>query len=201
MKLHVFPPSPNARKALFVNAHTGLNLPVEVVDLFAGQQRSEAFLALNPNGRVPVLEFDDGTALWESNAIVNKLAEIAGSDLWPAGDLRHDILRWQFWEGCHWNPACARFIARYIFGDDTVDLDAAETGFRGLAQVLEAHLAGRDWVVGDAMSVADISLGMVLYLRETCHFPMAGFPNLRTYAERIEAQPAYGALRAFDRAA
>lgn len=193
MKLHVFPPSPNAKKAMFVNAHLGLNLPLQIVDLRSGAQQSPEYLALNPNGKVPTLEFDDGTTLWESNAIINKLSGDAKSDLWPASQARYDILRWQFWEACHWTPACAKFIARHIFGNQDVDLDAAAVDFRRYATVLDDHLSGRDWLVGDKMTTADISNAMVLYLREPCRYPLDGFGNITRWIGRIEADPAWSA--------
>ena len=67
------------------------------VDILKGETQSEAFLALNPNGKIPVLELEDGTTLWESNAILNFLAE--GSDLLPTEPrLRTQVLQWQFFE-------------------------------------------------------------------------------------------------------
>lgn len=194
MKLHVFPPSPNARKVMMANEMMGLNIPLEIVDLQAGDQRRPEFLALNPNGKMPVLEFDDGSSLWESNAIVNRLATEAQSDLWPRSDIRYDILRWQFWEGCHWTPACSQFISRHLFGNDEVDMAAAEKDFRHFAHVLDGHLAGRDWLVGDAMSTADISVSAILCYRQPCRYPMDGYAHIARWIGAIEATAAWQAV-------
>lgn len=194
MKLHSFLPSPNSQKVLLVNALTGNQAQPVSVDIFSGVQKQPEFLALNPNGRVPVLEMDDGSTLWESNVICNRLAGLAGSPLWPEGDARYDILRWQMWEGCHLTPAATPFAAKYIFGDESVDLDAAAKGFHPFAKVLDDHLEGRDWLVGAAMTTADISVAMLLGLRHSCHMPTDGYANILAWLGRIEALPEHQAM-------
>ena len=86
LKLYVFPPSPRGFKILFAAHHLGLDYELRLVDLTKGDQKAPAFLALNPNGRMPVLD-DDGFVLWESNAIVEYLAAKA------AGILSFGLLR------------------------------------------------------------------------------------------------------------
>ena len=193
-KLYVFPPSPNSRKVMIVNNYIGLNLPVETIDLIAGEQTAEEFLAKNSNGKVPVLEFDDTSTLWESNVIMNRLAGHAGSGLWPADNSRYEILRWQFWEACHWTPACNPFISYHQFGDETIDLNAAAENFHKFARVLNDHLRGRDWLVGDAVTTADISVAAVLYLRDRCRYPLADYAHINDWASRIDALDASAAV-------
>ena len=123
--------------------------------------------------------------------------------IWPKSNARYDIMRWQFWEGCHWNPTCAKFIVRHLFGNESIDLDAAAIDFGRLARVLDDHLAARPWLVGDAMTTADISVAAILFFREHCRFPMDGFDNIERWMEGIEALPAWqkaGGLPAFSRA-
>ena len=144
MKLHVFPASPNARKTLMVNEHLGLNLPVITVDIPNGVHKQPDFLALNPNGKIPVLEFDDGTTLWESNAIINRMAAEKDTSLWPKTMARYAIIRWQFWEMAHLCPACAKFISKHLFKDESVDLTAAEANLKHFAGVLDAHNMDRE---------------------------------------------------------
>ena len=191
MKLHVFPLSPNARKCMVANRLLGLEVPEVIVDLLAGEQKTPEFLALNPNGKMPVLEYDDGTTLWESNAITNRLAAERDTALWPKSDVRYDIMRWQFWEGCHFAPAAGKFISRYLFKNESIDLDAAGEEFHKYASVLDGHMAGRDWLVGDQMTTADISVSAILCYREPCHMPVAGHANLLSWLDRIEATPAW----------
>lgn len=201
MKLHVFPPSPNSRKVMVVKTLLGLNLPLNIVDLRTGAQKAPAIMALNPNGKMPVLELDDGTGLWESNVIIDRLASEVQSDLWPADARRYDILRWQFWEASHWTPACSKYIVRYLFNNESVDLAAAATDFRRFAEVLNKALAGRNWLVGDAMTTADISVAAPLCLRALCHYPMDGYPDIDRWLAQIEALDAWKAVDAAMQAA
>ena len=196
MKLHIFPASPNARKTLTANGLLGLGLETVLVDLPNGAHRSAEFLALNPNGKIPVLEYDDGSTLWESNAIINRMAAEVDTGLWPKSNARYDIMRWQFWEAAHWTPACARFISKHLFGNDDVDLEAAEAEFNRFAKVLDDHLTSRDWLVGDAMTNADISVAAILCYREACHYPMGEFAKIRDWIARIEELPAWQAANA-----
>lgn len=193
MKLHVFPPSPNARKCMLVNALLELNIEEAMVDLWAGDQRKEEFLALNPNGKMPVLEMDDGSSLWESNAIINWLAAHAESDIWPKSNQRYDIMRWQFWEGCHFAPACGKFIRKHFFQEEGIDMEKAEEEVKFFAGVLDGHLADREWLSGEAMTTADVSVSAILCYRDACGMPISEFKNVGAWLERIEALPAWEA--------
>ena len=156
MKLHVFPLSPNAKKVMMAADEAGVPVEIAIVDLTKGEHKTPEFLALNPNGKMPVLEYDDGSALWESNAIVNKLADIGGSDLFPKTDARFEIVQWQFWEMAHWAPAVSTYVAGALFGRD-IDHETAKPALDAVVGVLNSHLNGRDWLVGDKMTTADIS--------------------------------------------
>ena len=191
MKLHTFPASPNARKTVMVNEHLGLGIPVVVVDIPNGAHKRAEFLVLNPNGKIPVLEFDDGSTLWESNAIINRLASEVDTSLWPKSNARYDIMRWQFWEGCHWTPACFKFISKHIFKNDSVDIPKAEEDFKTLAAVLDGHLASRQWLVGDAMTTADVSVAAYLCYRNVCHYPVDGFTHIGRWLDQIEDLPSW----------
>ncbi len=200
-QIHIAPGSPNSKKVMMANHATGLNLPQTEVDLASGAQKSPAYIALNPNGKMPILELSDGASLWESNAIINRMAAEAGSDLWPRSDLRYDILRWQFWEACHWTPACGKFISRHLFGDASIDLEAAAQALHPLAGVLDGHLAGRDWLVGTGMTTADISVCAILCYKDACHYPLADYANIRRWFAAMAATPAWSAANPAPKAA
>src|SRR3954465_14732630 len=105
MKLHYSPFSTNARKPRLAAAILGIDLTLVPIDLGKGEQRRPEFLALNPMGRVPVLE-DGGFVLTESNAIMVYLAESTpGQALYPSGlKERTEVNRWLFWAASHWSP-------------------------------------------------------------------------------------------------
>jgi glutathione S-transferase len=93
MKLYGFPPSPNTCKVRAVAAHLNLPLDMDVIDIMKGEG-APGFLKLNPNGRTPVLYRD--FTLWESNAIMQYVADKQPNSLWPQG--ASAPCRWQFWQ-------------------------------------------------------------------------------------------------------
>ncbi|MDI6525550.1 glutathione S-transferase family protein [Pseudomonas otitidis] len=162
------------------------------VDILKGETQSEAFLALNPNGKIPVLELEDGTTLWESNAILNFLAE--GSDLLPSEPrLRTQVLQWQFFEQYSHEPyvAVARFIKRY----QGMPAERAEEyqvclvrGYKAL-RVMEQQLSRTLYLVGDTYSIADIALYAYTHVAEEGGFDLSGFPAIQAWMARVAAHP------------
>lgn len=162
------------------------------VDILKGETRSEAFLALNPNGKIPVLELEDGTTLWESNAILNFLAE--GSELLPTEPrLRTQVLQWQFFEQYSHEPyvAVARFIKRY----QGMPAERAEEyqvclvrGYKAL-RVMEQQLSRTPYLVGDTYSIADIALYAYTHVAEEGGFDLSGFPAIQAWMARVAAHP------------
>ncbi|MDG9780000.1 glutathione S-transferase family protein [Metapseudomonas otitidis] len=162
------------------------------VDILKGETQSEAFLALNPNGKIPVLELEDGTTLWESNAILNFLAE--GSDLLPGEPrLRTQVLQWQFFEQYSHEPyvAVARFIKRY----QGMPAERAEEyqvclvrGYKAL-RVMEQQLSRTPYLVGDTYSIADIALYAYTHVAEEGGFDLSGFPAIQAWMARVAAHP------------
>jgi glutathione S-transferase len=162
------------------------------VDIMKGESRTPAFLAKNPNGRVPLLELDDGTCLAESNAILWYLAE--GTPLVPADRLgRAQALQWMFFEQYSHEPniATARFIVRYL-GNPPERREALAAkmapGYAALG-VMEAHLAAHDWFAGPGCSVADIALYAYTHCAADGGFDLARFPAIRSWLARVESQP------------
>lgn len=196
MKLYTNHFSPNCRKILGVAAHAGLSIDQEFVDLFKGAQKQPDFLAINPNGKVPVL-VDGDTTLWESNAITCYVAGKADSDLWPKSNQRYDILRWMFWESNHWSRAIGTVIGQKIFNADNPDqaiIDKGIAEFRTFASVLDHHLSGRDFVSGEALTVADFSIAVWLGYTQVCELPVSEFGNIGAWNERLSSLPAWNEM-------
>ncbi len=188
MKLYVNSLSPMSRKARFANALLGMPAEELPIDFSQKEHKTPEFLGLNPNGKVPVLTLSDGTSLWESNAIVNRLAAETKSELWPPSNARYDILRWQFWEAAHWTPVCSPFIIKKFF-DAPINLDEATEKLAPFARVLNGQLEARTWITGDQMTAADISVAGILSHRKACEIPLAQYPHVTRWIERIEAMP------------
>ncbi len=187
----------NPRKACAVAKY--LNAPVEFVhvDLGKGENRTPEFLALNPNGKVPVLE-TGGRSLWEANAIMCYLARVAGSDLWPDDDRQIEVMRWLSWDSWHFTRHAGALYFEHIvkpmfgIGDADPAVVAEATGFfRQFAAVLNDHLRGRAFLVGDALTVADFAVAIALPYARRARIPLAEFPEIERWHGRLSELPAW----------
>jgi len=201
MKLYTFRASPAGRKVLAVVDHLGLEVGIERLDGQAGDHRKPAYLALNPNGLAPTL-VDGPFVLWESNAIMQYLADKAGSDaLFPRDSRkRADIVRWQCWELAHFNKAFGALafetVAKPALDFGPADEDLVAWAMRDLsrfAPVLETHLASRRHMVGDSITIADYSVAALEGYRNAVPFDWSAFPNIGAYLDRMHEQWPSGA--------
>lgn len=213
MKLHVLPLSPRAIKVLALKNHLGIECEIDVLDYFREQQTSSAFAALNPNRRQPVLE-DDGFVLWESNAILHHLASMRpDAGLWPStAREQSDVLRWLFWEANHWDHACDMLItermkkaflvteesgrrtrgrAEVPIAPDAARVAEGERYFHELAAILDAHLRGRAWLLGDRLTIADFALGAWLPGSQQVGYPVGGYREIARWYAAVEALPGW----------
>jgi glutathione S-transferase len=193
MKLHAFVGSPNSRKVEAVISHLGLVVEIVRHDFFAGALRAPGYLALNPNGMVPVLE-DGAFTLSESNAIMQYLADQAGDqDLFPRDPRRRaDIVRWQFWELAHFNKALGLLAFETVakprnnLGPTNHALvDIANADLARFAPVLDGHMAGRRYVVGAAITIADYSMVPFESYRGRVPFDFTPYRHLNAYFDRM----------------
>ena len=160
------------------------------VDILQGGTRTEDFLALNPAGQVPLARWPDGRALPQSNAIMLYLAEQAGSELVPADPFRKaQMMSWLFWEQYSHETAIAvrRFHKHYLkTPDDQIDPHLMAKGRRALG-VMELQLTYTDWLVGDAMTLADIALVAYTRVAHEGGFDLSEFPSVERWVSRTEA--------------
>lgn len=168
------------------------------VDSTRGETRTAEYLAKNPNGKVPLLELDDGRRLAESNAILCYLAEgtpLLPSDAW----LRAQTLQWLFFEQYSHEPyiAVARFVSLYLPADHPrlAELPKLhEQGAKALA-VMEAHLVSHAWLAGDRYSIADIALYAYTHCAADGGFDLAVYPSVSAWLARVKAQPGHSPLQ------
>jgi len=164
------------------------------VDILNGETQTEAFLAKNPNGKIPVLELEDGTYLWESNAILNFLAE-GTPYLLTEPRLRTQMLQWQFFEQYSHEPsiAVARFIQFYLgLPQDRLEeyKSMHKLGYKAL-KVMEQQLIRTPFLVGDQFSIADIALYAYTHVAHQGGFDLAQFPAIERWLLRVKEQPGY----------
>lgn len=186
--------SGNSYKVRLMLAKLGRPFRLEEVDIFAGENRTPEFLARNPDGRVPLLDLD-GRFLAESNAMLFYLAD--GSRFLPADAFdRAETLRWMFFEQHSHEPgiAAARFWLKQVRGGRelrTHDVDRwMEEGYAAL-KVMERHLDGRRFFVGEALTIADMALYAHTHVAEEGDFSLRGFPAVRAWLERVAAEPGH----------
>ena len=197
MKLYYVVGSPNCRKVHAAINHLGITVDFEYLDILEGEHRRPDYLGINPNGMVPVLRDGDFT-LWESNAIMQYLADkVPSNTLFPKDEkTRADIVRWQCWELAHYNKAFGvlswETVAKPNFMGAEPDLAVANWAKDGLsrfAPVLESHLKGRTYLVGESITLADYSVTHVEMFKEAIPFDWSPYPNINKYYERMRTVP------------
>lgn len=200
--LHEYSPSGNCFKVRLTAALLGLPLERREYDITRGATRTAEFLAgVNANGRIPVLQAGE-RFMPESNAACHYLAD--GSLLIPGDAFGHaDMLRWMFWEQYNHEPNIATM--RYWLGTVGIDnlTELQRQQMPGKAQAGEAalklmdeHLAGREWFVGDRLTLADVALYAYTHVAGEGGFTLDGYGNVRAWLGRVEAQPGYVPLNA-----
>ncbi len=162
------------------------------VDILKGDSRSDHFLQLTPNGKVPTIQLDDGRTLWESNAILFYLAqnsELLPSDPW----LRAQVLQWQFFEQYSHEPyiAVARYINVYLRmpKDREEEFHSKQAGGHKALHVMEQHLRDHAYFAGNHYSIADISLYAYTHVADEGGFDLQNYPHIRLWLDRIRSHP------------
>ncbi|MDI9245369.1 glutathione S-transferase family protein [Marinobacter sp. CHS3-4] len=186
--------SGNCYKIKLMCALLGIQHDWVHMDILAGDTRNEAFGEKNPNQKIPVIELADGRLLWESNAIINFLAQ--GSSLLPEApfDLAK-VQQWQFFEQYSHEPyiAVARFINKYLGlpEDRKAEFETKQAGGRKALSVMENQLAQTQYLVGDCLTTADISLYAYTHVANEGGFSLDAYPCVTAWLERIRSQPQF----------
>ena len=199
MRLYNSQLSGNCYKARLLLTLLGTPFERIEVDVVDRSNRGELLGGKNPALRVPTLELDDGRHLAESNAILWYLAD--GTPYLPVDPLeRARVLQWMFFEQYELEPNLA--VARFwisILGEReryAAELESKwRAGKRALA-ALDEHLGRREWLVGDAYSIADISLYAYTHVAEEGGFELAAYPAVRAWIDRVSARPGHVPIEA-----
>ncbi|MEN8197158.1 MAG: glutathione S-transferase family protein [Pseudomonadota bacterium] len=200
MKLYTFPLSPNCRRVQLVAATLGTSFDEEeVIDISTGAQKSPEYLALNPNGLVPTL-VDGDLKIWESRGIIEYLAaKNPGQGLQGASETeRADIGRWLCWDAGHLAPEVFTLVFENMIkvllnlgAADQAKCEAASEQLSRFLGVLDTCLAGKTYLVGDKLTLADLSIASTLTYHAELGMPIASHPNLNAWFGRIAASDAW----------
>jgi glutathione S-transferase len=192
LKLYNSMVSGNCYKVRLICAHLGLPLELHELDVVDRTNRPGVIGQLSPVLRVPVLVLDDGRPLIESNAIIDYLAD--GTQYMPEDRYeRSQALAWQFFEQYEIEPnlAVARFFKLFDLEPPAgLSHQKQEGGRKGL-EALERGLTGREWLVGESYSVADISVYAYTHVAPEGGFDLEPYPWTRAWIERVAAQPGH----------
>lgn len=190
-QLWCFGESGNAYKAALTMQLAGYDWQPVYVDFFAGEARSPAFRAINEMGEVPVFREGDLT-LTQSGVIQMHIADKTGQFL---GTDRNEVLRWLFWDNHKLSGVAGstRFLMNFLPADKRpADVIAFQQGrLKAAYTVLNDHLAGRDWVAGDAPTIADFACCGYLYYPEPFGFDRADWPHIDRWLDAISALPGW----------
>jgi len=193
--LYDYLPSGNGYKVRLLLRLLGIPYRLVQKDIIKSETRTPEFLALNPNGRIPLIVLEDGRRLFESGAIIHYLAE--GTRFLPADRFtRAEILQWMFFEQYSHEPyvAVARFLMIHpeaVPPERLAELPAKQQGGYAALAVMERHLEGRRYFVGDTITIADIALYAYTHVAGEGGFDLARFPAIRGWLDRIRAEPGY----------
>jgi glutathione S-transferase len=199
MKLY-YAETMNPRKACAVAKYLGSPVEFVRVELLKGEHKQPAYLAKNPNGRVPTLEVSDELSIWEADAIMAYLARFAGSELLPKGDRQVEVMRWLSWGTQHFTRHTGQHYFEYVikpwvggaFGPtNPAAAEEATKQWRPNAAVLNEHLAGRKYLVGDQLTIADFAVAITLPYAKKAKIPLDEFPNVARWHDRLNELPAW----------
>ncbi|HEV3034376.1 MAG TPA: glutathione S-transferase family protein [Solirubrobacteraceae bacterium] len=185
--------SGNCYKVRLLLAHLGIAYERRDVDVVDRSNRAELLAEINPALRIPVLVFDDGRSLAESNAILWYLGE--GTEYIPADPFqRANLLQWMFFEQYSHEPNIA--VVRFWVAVATTPAPEAEIEARRKAgyaalDAMERELASREFLVADSYTIADIALYAYTHVAGEGGFDLSGYPGVGAWLDRVAAQPGH----------
>jgi glutathione S-transferase len=194
MKIYGDIQSGNCYKVKLLTSILGIPHDWVHIDILRNETLTKTFLQKNPNGKIPLLELDDGRVLAESNAILNYLA--VGTELLSQDPFEYaKIQQWQFFEQYSHEPfiAVARFIAKYLGmpNDRKADFESKQQGGHKALAVMEQRLKAAPFFIGSKLSTADISLYGYTHVAHEGGFDLSQYPSIQQWLARIESHPRY----------
>ena len=208
MKLYYHPASTASRPVLLFAAESGIELDLQLVDIFKGEHRQPAYAALNPNALVPMLEDGDDFRLTESSAILKFLADKTDSRLYPKGlyqrarvNERMDWFNTQLSRDYCFGLVFAQLLPHHKRRSDEAQAGTVQWGqerSKVWLQVLNDHILGpgRTYVCGDAITIADYFGAGLLTLGEVIGCDFAAYPHVQGWLTRMKALKSWKSVNA-----
>lgn len=194
MKLYCFGESGNAYKCALALEMTGTEWEPVFVDFFKGEARSPEFKAINEMGEVPVL-VDGDLTLTQSGVILDYISSKTGKLGGRSAAERREILRWLFWDNHKLSTTIGtcRFLMNFLPPEKRPEgvIPFLQGRLKAAYTVLNDHLAGRSWIVGEAATIADLSCCGYLYYPEPYGFDRTDWPHVDAWLDRIAALPGW----------
>jgi glutathione S-transferase len=187
------------RRVLALVKYLGIDADCIEMDLKAGGMKTPEYTALNPNRKAPTM-VDGDFVLWESSAIMAYLCIRERSDMWPAHHPAEqvEVLRWLSWNDHHWSRAVGPFYFEHVvkatfhIGEpDRSSLPAMIPELKTLAAVLDGHLAGRDFVACNRLTIADFQLASMACEWRRSEMPLGDYPHIVRWLDRLMHIPAW----------
>lgn len=187
MKLYNTSLSGHAHRTVLALSLLGLKADIIEVDLFGGEQHGDAFRAINPEAKVPVLQDGDVTII-ESTAILTYLAAKYDDGTWMPKDpvLLAEVQKWFVWSASELAPGAARARLVKLFGAP-YDLEAAQELGRAFLEKLNRSLTGREYLVGERATFADVAIYSYVAHAPEGGLPLEPYPHVQAWISRIEA--------------
>ncbi len=193
IKLHCFGESGHSYKAALALELSGLNWEPVFVDFFGGQHRGDDFRNMNVMAECPVF-VDGDTTLTQSGAILQYIADKYGK-FGGTEDQKYDVLRWVLWDNHKMSSqvGMTRFLMNFLPADKRPDqvIDFNQSRMKTAFTTLNTHLEDRDFIVGDALTAADLSCCAYLYYPEPFGFDRAEWPNIDRWLTNISDTPGW----------
>lgn len=193
-KLYCFGESGNAYKCALALTFSGMDWEPVFVDFFGGEARSPAFREINEMGEVPVL-IDGETKLTQSGVILDYISSKTGKLGGRSAAERREVLRWMFWDNHKLSGqiGTTRFLMNFLAEDKRPAgvIPFQQGRLKAAYKVLDGHLAGRAWIAGQAMTIADLSCAGYLYYPEPFGFDRRDWPHIDAWLDRIAAVPGW----------
>ena len=195
MKLYGHPFSNAARRVQMLCEECGIPYTYQMVDLTKGEQYQPEYLAMNPNGKVPVID-DDGVVVWESQAIMRYLADKHKAHAWYPSEprARIQVEQWLDWNQTRLGTECGKIMYHTFFAGDQSKPEVIEDGKKWLAKILpvmDGVLTKSKYLCGDKPTLADLAATTNIAYLEMCKVDLGPYPAVSKWYGVMKARPSF----------